>query len=72
MLHIVACVVARPKTLSWVTLLAALWRVGAPSRGLGAGARRSGAPKNPVWYNNLVKHPELDVEHRGTRLKLRA
>lgn len=35
-------------------------------------ASMGGAPKNPVWYNNLVKHPEIDVRHRGRRMKLRA
>jgi deazaflavin-dependent oxidoreductase (nitroreductase family) len=31
-----------------------------------------GSPKNPVWYGNLVKHPEIEVNHRGRRMKLRA
>ena len=35
-------------------------------------ASQGGAPKNPVWYGNLVKHPEIEVNHRGRRLKLRA
>ncbi len=35
-------------------------------------ASLGGAPRNPVWYHNLVKHPDIEVEHRGTRLKLRA
>ena len=35
-------------------------------------ASQGGAPKNPVWYHNLVKHPEIDVEHRGRQMKLRA
>ena len=35
-------------------------------------ASQGGAPKNPVWYHNLVKHPELEVEHRGDRKQLRA
>ncbi len=35
-------------------------------------ASMGGAPRNPVWYRNLVKHPDIEVEHRGTRLKLRA
>ncbi len=35
-------------------------------------ASQGGAPKNPVWYNNLVKHPDITVEHRGRRMKLRA
>lgn len=35
-------------------------------------ASLGGAPKNPVWYNNLVKHPDLKARHRGTEMKLRA
>ena len=35
-------------------------------------ASLGGAPKNPVWYNNLVKHPDIEVRHRGRRMKLRA
>ena len=35
-------------------------------------ASLGGAPRNPVWYNNLVKHPEIAVTHRGRRMKLRA
>ena len=35
-------------------------------------ASLGGAPKNPLWYHNLVKHPDIEVEHRGTRLELRA
>ena len=35
-------------------------------------ASQGGAPKNPVWYHNLVKHPDIEVEHRGTRMNLRA
>ncbi len=35
-------------------------------------ASMGGAPKNPVWYHNLVKHPDIEVEHRGTRMNLRA
>jgi deazaflavin-dependent oxidoreductase (nitroreductase family) len=35
-------------------------------------ASQGGAPKNPVWYHNLVKHPDITVTHRGRRLKLRA
>jgi len=35
-------------------------------------ASQGGAPKNPVWYHNLVKHPDIRVSHRGTRLRLRA
>ena len=35
-------------------------------------ASMGGAPRNPVWYGNLVKHPEIEVRHRGRRMKLRA
>lgn len=35
-------------------------------------ASQGGAPKNPVWYANLVKHPDIEVEHRGRTLQLRA
>ncbi len=35
-------------------------------------ASQGGAPKNPVWYNNLVKHPDIEVEHRGRHMTLRA
>jgi deazaflavin-dependent oxidoreductase (nitroreductase family) len=34
-------------------------------------ASLGGAPQNPVWYHNLVKHPEILVRHRR-RMKLRA
>jgi deazaflavin-dependent oxidoreductase (nitroreductase family) len=35
-------------------------------------ASMGGAPRNPVWYNNLVAHPEITVRHRGRSMKLRA
>ena len=35
-------------------------------------ASQGGAPRNPVWYRNLVKHPEIVVSHRRRRMKLRA
>lgn len=35
-------------------------------------ASQGGAPKNPVWYHNLVKHPDIEVEQRGKRQKLHA
>ena len=35
-------------------------------------ASQGGAPKNPVWYRNLVKHPDIEVNHRGQHRKLRA
>ncbi|MDJ0849498.1 MAG: nitroreductase family deazaflavin-dependent oxidoreductase [Myxococcota bacterium] len=35
-------------------------------------ASQGGAPKNPVWYRNLVKTPDIEVSHRGRRMALRA
>jgi deazaflavin-dependent oxidoreductase (nitroreductase family) len=35
-------------------------------------ASQGGAPSNPIWYNNLVKHPDIAVNHRGNHMKLRA
>ena len=35
-------------------------------------ASQGGAPRNPVWYHNLVKHPEIVVSHRRHRTELRA
>jgi deazaflavin-dependent oxidoreductase (nitroreductase family) len=35
-------------------------------------ASQGGAPRNPVWYGNLVKHPDIEVEYRGKRMPLRA
>lgn len=35
-------------------------------------ASQGGAPKNPIWYNNLVKHPDIEVRHRSNKMKLRA
>ncbi len=35
-------------------------------------ASQGGAPKNPVWYHNLVKYHDISVSHRGRGMKLRA
>jgi deazaflavin-dependent oxidoreductase (nitroreductase family) len=35
-------------------------------------ASQGGAPTNPAWYHNLVKHPDISVSHRGRRMELRA
>jgi deazaflavin-dependent oxidoreductase (nitroreductase family) len=35
-------------------------------------ASQGGAPKNPVWFHNLVKHPAIEVRHRGRKMSLRA
>ncbi len=35
-------------------------------------ASQGGAPKNPVWYYNIAKNPDIEVRHRGRNMKLRA
>ena len=35
-------------------------------------ASQTGRETNPVWYNNVVKHPEIEVRCRNDTLKLRA
>lgn len=35
-------------------------------------ASQGGAPKNPVWVNNLLAHPDVVVTHRGHAVALRA
>jgi deazaflavin-dependent oxidoreductase (nitroreductase family) len=35
-------------------------------------ASQGGAPKNPTWYHNLVKNPEIRVRHRDEQMQLRA
>ena len=35
-------------------------------------ASQGGAPKNPVWYHNIVKQSDIEVRHRGRRMMLRA
>jgi deazaflavin-dependent oxidoreductase (nitroreductase family) len=35
-------------------------------------ASQGGAPKNPVWYHNLVAHPDIEVRHRTNAMNLRA
>ena len=35
-------------------------------------ASQCGAPKNPVWYNNLVKYPEVDITFQGKTIAMRA
>lgn len=35
-------------------------------------ASMGGAPRNPAWYHNLVKHPEISVRYRQRRMELRA
>jgi len=35
-------------------------------------ASQGGAPKHPGWYWSLVRNPDITVEHRGERMRLRA
>jgi F420H(2)-dependent quinone reductase len=35
-------------------------------------ASQGGAPKNPVWFNNLVADPQVEVQDGPTKLALRA
>ena len=35
-------------------------------------ASQTGRDSNPIWYNNLIKHPEIEVRHRRDTQKLRA
>ena len=35
-------------------------------------ASQTGRPTNPVWYHNLVKHPDIAVRHRQRTMSLRA
>ena len=33
---------------------------------------QGGAPKNPVWHNNLVANPDIEVQYKAKKMKLRA
>ncbi len=35
-------------------------------------ASQGGNPKNPLWYHNLIKNPDISVEYRGKHTPLRA
>ncbi|MEE2665042.1 MAG: nitroreductase family deazaflavin-dependent oxidoreductase [Myxococcota bacterium] len=35
-------------------------------------ASQGGAPKSPVWFHNLVKHPDIEVQYKSRKMKLRA
>ena len=35
-------------------------------------ASQTGRPHNPVWHNNLVKNPGIEVRHRRRRMQLHA
>ena len=42
------------------------------ARGVLLVASQGGAPKNPVWYHNLIKNPEVEITRGGTTRKLTA
>lgn len=33
---------------------------------------QGGAPKSPVWVNNLIAHPDIEVQYKSKKMKLRA
>ena len=33
---------------------------------------QGGAPKSPVWYRNLIEHPDIEVQYKRRKMKLRA
>ncbi len=35
-------------------------------------ASQGGAPKNPVWFNNLVANPDIEVQYKASKMQLRA
>ncbi len=35
-------------------------------------ASQGGAPESPVWYRNLIAHPDIEAQYRDRRMKLRA
>lgn len=35
-------------------------------------ASQGGAPRHPVWYHNLMAHPDVIIEEGGRRMSLRA
>ncbi|MCR9277061.1 MAG: nitroreductase family deazaflavin-dependent oxidoreductase [Pseudomonadaceae bacterium] len=35
-------------------------------------ASQGGAPKHPVWYHNLIAHPDIHITQGGARRALRA
>jgi F420H(2)-dependent quinone reductase len=35
-------------------------------------ASLGGAPTNPVWFNNLVVHPDIEVQYKNKKMSLRA
>ena len=35
-------------------------------------ASQGGAPQSPVWHKNLIAHPDIEVQYKRRRMKLRA
>lgn len=35
-------------------------------------ASQGGAPKSPIWYQNLVKNPNIEVQYKSKKMKLHA
>lgn len=35
-------------------------------------ASQGGAPKSPVWYRNVVAHPDIVVQYKSQKMNLRA
>jgi len=35
-------------------------------------ASLGGAPRNPAWFHNIAKHPDITVVHRGKAISLKA
>ncbi len=34
-------------------------------------ASQGGAPRNPIWYKNLVAHPDIEVQYKSKKMQLR-
>lgn len=45
---------------------------GARGEGVVLVASQGGAPKSPLWYRNLIAHPEITVQLGARKLQLRA
>ena len=41
-------------------------------RGIVLVASQGGAPKNPAWYHNLMKHPAVEITQGGKTRKMTA
>ncbi|MCA9509379.1 MAG: nitroreductase family deazaflavin-dependent oxidoreductase [Myxococcota bacterium] len=56
----------------WIPLMYVPIEEGNPKAGAIIVASLGGAPKHPVWYHNLVKHPDVEVQYKSDVVKLRA